>query len=57
MTAADWGPSMRFVDGASSSVPHLADGVRRRLRGGRPSGGLALPGSRSARAPPATADR
>ncbi|MFH8738179.1 hypothetical protein [Streptomyces sp. NPDC017964] len=48
---------MRFADGASSTVPHLADGVRRRLRDGRPSRGLALPGSRSARAPPATADR
>ncbi|WP_329571760.1 hypothetical protein [Streptomyces sp. NBC_01361] len=38
MTAADSGPSMRFVHGVSFTVPHLADGVRRRLRGGRPSG-------------------
>ncbi|MFD3480317.1 hypothetical protein [Streptomyces sp. NPDC058695] len=58
MTAVDSGPSTRFVHGASSfTVPHLADGVRRPLRGGRLSGGLTLPGSRSAHAPPATADR
>ncbi|PJN08310.1 hypothetical protein CG723_28360 [Streptomyces sp. CB01635] len=57
MTAADSGPSMRFVHGASFTVPQLADGDRRRPRGGRPSGGLTLPGSRSAHAPPATADR
>ncbi|MEU8483701.1 NAD(P)-binding domain-containing protein [Streptomyces sp. NPDC048641] len=57
MTAADFGPSMRFVHGASFTAPHLVDGVRRRLRGGRPSGGLTLPGSRSAHDPLTAAER
>ncbi|WP_405479395.1 hypothetical protein [Streptomyces sp. NBC_00009] len=57
MTAADFGPSMRFVHGASFTAPHLVAGVVRRLCGGRPSGGLTLPGSRSVHDPSATADR
>ncbi|MFE2993053.1 hypothetical protein [Streptomyces sp. NPDC059262] len=38
-TAADCGPSTRFVHGASFTASHLVAGVVRRLRGGWPVGG------------------
>ncbi|MFE5025548.1 hypothetical protein ACFRAO_19995 [Streptomyces sp. NPDC056656] len=57
MTAAISAPRCAFVHGASFTVRHLVDGVRRRPRGGRPSGGLTQLGSSSAHARPATADR
>ncbi|MEU5061051.1 MULTISPECIES: hypothetical protein [unclassified Streptomyces] len=57
MAAADVGPSMRFVRGGSLTVLHLVAGLVRRLRGGRLSGGLTVPGSRPAHGSPATADR
>ncbi|MEU6662517.1 NAD(P)-binding domain-containing protein [Streptomyces sp. NPDC046821] len=48
-TATDYGPSMRFVHGATFTAPRLVRGVRRRLREERPAAGVTLPGSRAAR--------
>ncbi|MFB8268855.1 hypothetical protein ACFC96_19910 [Streptomyces sp. NPDC055955] len=52
MTAADFGPSPRFVHGASFTAPRLPAGVVRRRR---PSEGLSLPDNRSAHDPSVTA--
>ncbi|MFE4682377.1 hypothetical protein ACFRNJ_16280 [Streptomyces sp. NPDC056721] len=57
MAAADFGPSMRFVRGASSTAPHLAAGGVRRSAVGVPWRDSHCPGTRAAHDPPATADR
>ncbi|WP_338698105.1 NAD(P)-binding domain-containing protein [Streptomyces sp. Q6] len=50
VTAADFGPAMRFVHGASYTAPTLVDGVERHLRRRpRPGGGVVPPGRKHAR--------
>ncbi|MEU3615849.1 FAD-dependent oxidoreductase [Streptomyces sp. NPDC006872] len=44
VTAAGFGPAMRFVYGATFTAGSLVRGVRRRLRTGMPSGAIPAPG-------------
>ncbi|MER5947669.1 FAD-dependent oxidoreductase [Streptomyces sp. NPDC001904] len=46
VTAADFGPSMRFVHGASYTAPALVDGVERHLGRQPGRGGAVVPGGR-----------
>lgn len=48
VTAAGFGPAMRFVHGASFTAETLVRGVGRRLRTGVPSGAIPTPGRRGA---------
>ncbi|MGW6750780.1 hypothetical protein [Streptomyces sp. NPDC055006] len=57
MAAAGFGPSMRFVRGASSTAPHLAARGVRRSAAGVSWRDPHCPGARAAHGPPATADR
>ncbi|SHI22720.1 FAD-dependent oxidoreductase [Streptomyces sp. 3214.6] len=48
VTAAGFGPAMRFVHGATFTAGALVRGVRRRLRTGVPSGAIPAPGRHGA---------
>ncbi|MCX4762264.1 lysine N(6)-hydroxylase/L-ornithine N(5)-oxygenase family protein [Streptomyces sp. NBC_01275] len=48
LTAAGFGPSMRFVHGATFTAGTLVRGVRRRLHTGVPSGAIPAPGRHGA---------
>ncbi|MEU6356882.1 NAD(P)-binding domain-containing protein [Streptomyces sp. NPDC047072] len=49
VTAAGYGPAMRFVHGATYTADALVRGVRRRLRKGAAGGAARVPGSRDGR--------
>ncbi|MFJ1804829.1 MULTISPECIES: NAD(P)-binding domain-containing protein [unclassified Streptomyces] len=51
VTAAGFGPAMRFVYGASFTAQTLVRGVRRRLRTGVPNGAIPTPGRHGAAEP------